>query len=127
MRNIRTETVGCMTGLSEEGGALTAHFRFPESFLGFQGHFPGKQVLPGVCQIECVLVALERGGGVTAALREVMLAKYAAPVFPNEELACIVEPAAAQEGETLVRARLTVAGRKVAELKLRVALSAGPG
>lgn len=127
MRNILTETVGCLTGLSREGEALTAQFLFPMEFVGFRGHFPGKPVLPGVCQIHCVLAAFEQGEGVTVALREVVLAKYAAPVLPGEELACTVEPVAGADGERLLKARLAVNGRKVTEIKLRVAVGAGPG
>jgi 3-hydroxymyristoyl/3-hydroxydecanoyl-(acyl carrier protein) dehydratase len=127
LRNIRTETVGCLTGLRREGGVLTANFLFPETFIGFRGHFPGKPVLPGVCQIHCVLAAIEQGEGVTVALREVVLAKYAAPVFPGEELVCTVELTAGPDGERLLKARLTVNGRKVTEMKLRVAFGAGPG
>lgn len=127
MRNIRTETAGCLTGVQNEGGVLTARFVFPETFIGFQGHFPGNQVLPGVCQILCVLVAVEHGLRATAALREVLLAKYAAPVLPGAALTCTVQTAADAADGTIVKARLECGGKKVAELKLRVALDAAAG
>jgi 3-hydroxyacyl-[acyl-carrier-protein] dehydratase len=127
LRNIQTETVGCLTGLRREGEVLTANFLFPAEFIGFRGHFPGKPVLPGVCQIHCVLAVVEQGEGVAVALREVVLAKYAAPVLPGEELVCTVEQAAGADGERLLKARLAVNGRKVTEMKLRVDYGAEPG
>lgn len=119
------ETAGCMTGLSEADGMLTARFLFPEAYIGFQGHFPGQKVLPGVCQIHCVLAVIEQGEGVPVALREVLLAKYAAPVLPGETLTCTVQRVAAEHGEAVFKARLDSHDRKVAEIRLRVAMPAG--
>lgn len=119
------ETVGCMSGLTVADGMLTAQFRFPEEFIGFQGHFPGQKVLPGVCQVHCVLAVIEQGEGAAAVLREVLLAKYAAPVLPGEELTCRVHKVATENGAAVFKARLETRGNKVAEIKLRVALPAG--
>lgn len=118
-----TETVGCLSGLTRTDGGLTATFCFPEEFIGFQGHFPARKVLPGVCQIHCVLAVIEQGERVTAALREILLAKYAAPVFPGEALTCTVQRAADAGGEAVFKAKLTTHGKKVTELKLRVTLA----
>ena len=120
MRDIKADTAGCMTGFSREDGVLTAQFLFPEAFSGFQGHFPDRKVLPGVCQILCALAVVERGEGVPVSLTEVILAKYAAPVFPGETLTCTVQRAAGESGAAVYKARLEAQGKKVAELKLRV-------
>lgn len=125
MRRIKAETVGCMSNLTREDRVLTAHFLFPEEYLGFQGHFPAQKVLPGVCQLHCVLAVIEAGEGVTATLREVMLAKYAAPVFPGEELACTVQRVTEADGATVFKALLATHGKRVTEMKLRVTLAGG--
>lgn len=117
--NIMAETVGCMTGLTREGGVLAAQFTFLESYRGFQGHFPTQKVLPGVCQILCALAVIEQAEGGRARLTEVILAKYAAPVLPGETLSCTVQcPGEAAQG--VYKARLEAGGKKISELKLRV-------
>ena len=108
-----------MTALTGSGRELTARFLFPEGFLGFEGHFPGKKILPGVCQVQCVLSMLEQQTGNSISLREIVLAKFFAPVLPNEEIVC--RSSGVQEsGEFLVKAVITRGDQKVSELKLKV-------
>jgi 3-hydroxyacyl-[acyl-carrier-protein] dehydratase len=124
LSTIKTETRNCMTGFDRTDGVLTARFLFPAEFSGFQGHFPGQKVLPGVCQILCVLTAVERGEGKAVRLTDVLLAKYAAPVLPGKELACTIQQTASEAGAAVFKAQLATRDRKVTELKLRVALAA---
>lgn len=101
---------------------IAASFTFPLEFTGFQGHFPGKPILPGACQLQCLLALLEHAAGKALALREIVLAKYIAPVFPGEEI-CVrlagpFDPAAA---ESTVKALIFRGADKVSELRVRIA------
>ena len=109
-----------MAGLTTEGGMLTARFSFPPEFIGFQGHFPGKSILPGVCQIQSLLCMLEQGSGKAVVLKEIELAKYFSPVSPREEVVCNVREFGDATGERTVKAVITKETVKVAEMKLRV-------
>ncbi len=110
-----------MTGPAWEDKRLISRFAFPPEFIGFQGHFPEKKILPGVCQIQCALSMLEKGGGKAVDLKEVVVAKYFAPVFPDDEVTCVVSDIGGPGDEFTVRAVLTKDSVKIAELKLRVA------
>jgi 3-hydroxymyristoyl/3-hydroxydecanoyl-(acyl carrier protein) dehydratase len=114
-----------MTGLQKEGRRLTSCFAFPSGFIGFQGHFPQKKVLPGVCQIQCALTLLEQGSGKTVVLKEVVLAKYFSPVFPDEELTCVISDMGDSYGELVVKAAISRASDKISEMKLRVSYDDG--
>ena len=59
---------------------------FPSSFRAFQGHFPGNSILPGVVHIMIVQAALEKNFSRRLLLREIINAKYKAPVLPGEEI-----------------------------------------
>jgi 3-hydroxyacyl-[acyl-carrier-protein] dehydratase len=122
MTKIKSEIEQLMSGLTRHEGKLTSHFVFPEEFIGFQGHFPKHKILPGVCQIQCALLTLEQAFQKTAELREVVLAKYYAPVLPGEQITCLCSdiPGA---GEFLFKTLITKGSVKVAELKLRVAFT----
>lgn len=120
MSTIKSEIERSMTGLAKEGKRLTSRFAFPPGFIGFQGHFPGKKVLPGVCQIQCVLSLLEKGSGKAVVLKEVVLAKYFTPVFPDDEVTCVISDMGDTSEEFVVKAAISRATDKISEMKLRV-------
>ncbi len=109
-----------MTALSREGSSLCARFLFPPEFIGYQGHFPQKKVLPGVCQVQLALSALEKELRLPLTLKEVVLAKYFSPVFPDEEVTCVISGIGDCSGEFVVKAALSKNETRVAELKLRM-------
>ena len=120
MSTIKEEIERSMTGLEKEGKRLTSSFAFPSGFIGFQGHFPQKKVLPGVCQIQCALTLLEKGSGKAVVLKEVVLAKYFSPVFPDEKVTCVISDTGDARGEIVVKAVLSRGSDKISEMKLRV-------
>jgi 3-hydroxyacyl-[acyl-carrier-protein] dehydratase len=120
LSTIKAEIERSMTGLVKEGRRLTSHFAFPPGFIGFQGHFPQKKLLPGVCQIQCVLSLLEKGSGRAVVLKEVVLAKYFAPVFPDDEVTCVISDIEDTSEEFVVKAAISRATAKISEMKLRV-------
>ena len=106
-------------GATEEGD-LNARFVFPEAFIGFQGHFPDNKILPGICQIQCLMIMIEKWKGRSALLKEIVLAKFLLPVLPSEELACTGKNIEEGNGEFILKALFTKGEKKIAEIKLRV-------
>ncbi len=121
MKKIKTEIAQYMTVVEASNRTITSRFVFPEEFLGFQGHFPGNKVLPGVCQIQCALAAVERATQRTVELKEVTLAKYFSPVAPGEEIVCTCSDVA-DHGAFTMKAVISKGATKISELKLRVVL-----
>jgi 3-hydroxyacyl-[acyl-carrier-protein] dehydratase len=109
-----------MADLAGSSGALSARFVFPEDFIGFQGHFPAKKILPGVCQIQCVLSMLEEHGKKPMALKEIVLVKFFNPVSPGEELSCQCKDVQDGGGDFTVKAVMQRGNQKISEMKLRV-------
>jgi len=99
---------------------IRARFTFPADFLGFQGHFPGKPVLPGVCKIQAVLCMLEKSSSKHPRLKEVCLAKFFAPATHDEELSFTVRQVSEGNGEVNVKALISHKDKKIAEIRLRV-------
>lgn len=94
---------------------FNAEFCFPASFSGFDGHFPQQPVLPGVCLIQAVLCAAEAAAKTAFALSEIVLAKFASVVLPNETLV-----ARCRIDDDMVRAKIFRDDKRVAEIRLRV-------
>lgn len=99
-------------------GVVTARFTFPDEFVGFQGHFPSGMVLPGVCQIQCVVSMLEKAGKAFL-LKEIISAKFFLPVLPSEEIACVCSGIKDTPDDFIVKASVSRGGQVVSELKLR--------
>lgn len=122
MSRIKDGIEQSMTGHEVTGTAISARFLFPEKFIGFQGHFPDKKVLPGACQVQCVLVAIEKALQHPVILREIVLAKYVVPVFPCEQITCTVSGSAGD----VYKARISRGAERVSEIKLKISAGAQP-
>lgn len=121
MRKIRSEIRGCMTSGKPEKGHWEASFCFPTEFIAFQGHFPGRAILPGACQIQCLLTMLEEFSGKSLALKEIMLAKYIVPVEPGKTVTVRVsEPPDPGLPEATVKGIILRDEVRVSEIRVHV-------
>ena len=96
----------------------------------FQGHFPGKAVLPGVMIIEnmaqtsCFLLAKSAGGlesDKVYYLGKVKNASFMKPVVPGDQLITTVTIEKTIGAMSLVKAIATVDGKKVARAEMAFA------
>lgn len=117
MRSIKL----CMSDLkSAADNTLTADFLFPIDFLGFKGHFPDKPILPGVCEIEAVLLMLEEFKKRNVSLKEIVQVKFFSPVFCCQKITFKLEERLELNGEVSVKAAVSCKDKRIAEISLRV-------
>lgn len=85
---IRNEIIALLQDYNcdELTGTISAKFAFPAGFTGFAGHFPGEPILPGICQIQCLLVLLSRQLGKDVNLVSVKRAKFLNTVIPEDQI-----------------------------------------
>jgi 3-hydroxymyristoyl/3-hydroxydecanoyl-(acyl carrier protein) dehydratase len=96
-------------------GTLRARVRFSEGFAGFDGHFPGRPVLPGFCHIQAA-VDLVRRMLAGAMLVRVENAKFTRPILPGEEVLLEMVEAAPLVFDTT----LSVAGESCSRFRLQL-------
>jgi 3-hydroxyacyl-[acyl-carrier-protein] dehydratase len=119
---IAQQTLHCMSDLGATGeGELRASFLFPAEFVGFHGHFPGRPVLPAICEIQAALAMLETWKGRRVRLREIVQAKFSASVSCDEEVVCSCSVTLEGADGALVKVSVANDGGSVARFKLRVA------
>lgn len=70
----------------EADGALRAVLRFDPDFVGFDGHFPGHPVVPGVGLVYAGLLLAEIGLGRNLVFRSLKRARFLKPVRPSVPL-----------------------------------------
>ncbi|WP_186441035.1 hypothetical protein [Desulfamplus magnetovallimortis] len=61
-----------------------ARLVFDDEFIGFQGHFPGQPVLPGIVMIQTLQLMCEKITGKNARLQSIKDSRFMVPVFPNQ-------------------------------------------
>jgi 3-hydroxyacyl-[acyl-carrier-protein] dehydratase len=121
MSKLRQEIKACMSKLDKaDNFKLSARFCFPENFIGFKGHFPNNPILPGVCKIQAAILMLEEARHKNIRLKEILLAKFFAPVSFNQEVVFNLEEQPENSLESQVKVKVSCLGKKVAELHLRV-------
>jgi len=123
LRKIKSEIREYMEPGNAEAALWEASFLFPPEFIAFQGHFPGRAILPGACQVQCLLTMLEEFTGKPLALKEIVLAKYVTPVLPDETITVrLVEPLLPDFSGTTVKALILHEEARVSEIRIRVAI-----
>lgn len=118
MSRIRGEIKKVMHRFEKQGDGASAAFVFPEHFTGFQGHFEGNPVLPGICKIQAAQAVMEEALGVPLRLKEVAQAKYMAPVTCGQEIRVSCTPSPSQGNGVGVRAVVMLGETKAALLQL---------
>ena len=91
----------------DEGGKRTvaADFSFTADFPGFDGHFPGNPIVPGIVQLMAAAHAASQGrpSGIASLSR----CKFLRPVVPNEKMHVLAD-VEEEEGALRCRARVSV-------------------
>jgi len=106
--------------VKKEPGILSAQYCFGQDFIGFKGHFPEKPILPGVCIIQAGILMLEEAKHKPVRLKEIILAKFFAPVTANEEIDFTLKESEVLDCEEEIEFLVSFKGKKIAQLKLRV-------
>lgn len=106
---------------SGAAGVLSAPCRFPATFAGFQGHFPGHPVLPGVCLVQTATAVLSLHRRQPVLLLRVISAKWLRPVLPDMPLLLTVTERAAGPDGPEFTAVFRHDNERIAELRLCIA------
>jgi 3-hydroxyacyl-[acyl-carrier-protein] dehydratase len=108
--------------VERDDGQVQARFRFPPDFVGFQGHFPGRPVLPAICTIQAVIAMLEARCGGKVGLREIITARFSAPIGCDEELDLLCSLKMLDERQARAKATIQRGGETVSKLTLALTL-----
>jgi 3-hydroxyacyl-[acyl-carrier-protein] dehydratase len=121
---LRDEIGDCLRSLEAAADGISASFVFPASFTGFDGHFPGNPILPGICAIQSAAVVLDRAKRCRTRIRTIRFAKFFSVVQPGETLNIQCRPDPNHPEKVRVTARC--GDRKVADIGLVVTCEPAP-
>ena len=120
MNRIKEELLKNATFMFSEGSAARATIFFSKNFSAFSGHFPDNPIVPGVCLTQAVCVLLEKFYKKPIGIKEIISAKFFAPVTAEETItiACDIKNISAQEA--VATAKISNIDKKVSQLELKV-------
>ena len=90
---------------------------FDPGFRGFEGHFEGNPIVPGVCLIETARVVAETVLGKSLATRRVSQCRFRRPIFAGECAEVKLKLEAAGPGTWKLNADIRVGGGICAQLR----------
>ena len=96
---------------------------FDPAFRGFEGHFEGNPIVPGVCLIQAARVAAEAVLGKSLVTRSVSNCRFRRPVLAGEQAAIKIRLGETEEKLWAVRADIRVCGEICVQLQLKAGLS----
>lgn len=114
-----------ITDLKKTEDSLRAEIRLNPFHAIYKGHFPKQAVVPGVMQIQIIKELLEAGLMKKFMIREVVVAKYLAPVTPKENtvLQIQIDFNRTEIGEYLINASVVKDDATFTKLKAKLSES----
>ena len=112
---MKKDVKNCLIDFSVDGDIASSTFVFPSLFRGFEGHFSGSPILPGICLVQAVVVVAEKICGGELKVNVITEGKFLAPVAPCES---VVVSCKLHEGDAI--ASIKSAGNLVAKIKVKV-------
>ena len=111
-----------VAGLRQMGeNEYTCTIDFDPAFRGFEGHFEGNPIVPGVCLIQAARVAAEAALGKALGARSMSNCRFRRPVLAGEQAAVRIKLDNTGEDLWRIRADIRVRGEVCTQLQMEVA------
>ena len=92
---------------------------FDAGFTGFEGHFEGKPIVPGVCLIEAARVAAEEAAATKLRTVRIAQCRFRRPIFAGERAdATLKLSAGAKPGAWKIQAEFRIGEAVSAQMRL---------
>ncbi|MBO4648526.1 MAG: hypothetical protein J5806_10265 [Lentisphaeria bacterium] len=97
----------------------TCKVDFDADFAGFEGHFPGNPIVPGVCLIELSRVLAEQAAGHDLLLEEITLCKFRRPIMAGMTADCklLLRPLA--DSAFMIQTEIKTEGSPAGQMRLK--------
>lgn len=100
-----------------DGEGFDAELMLNGDFTGFEGHFPGNPVMPGIYLISACLLAAGEALGSSVKMSRLKSAKFFSPVAPGEKVT-INASFEQRKTENMMKAQLSCNEKRVAQIAL---------
>ena len=111
-----------LAGVRQTGeGEYSCTMDFDPAFRGFEGHFEGNPIVPGICLIQAARIAAGAVLGKALVTRSISNCRFRRPVQAGEQAALRIRLEKSEDGLWTVRADVRVGGQLCTQLQLKAA------
>ena len=97
---------------------------FDPAFRGFEGHFEGNPIVPGVCLIELARVHAEQVLNTVLLVREISQCRFRSPVLPRMEADCKLLVRKLDETHVKLQSEIRIDGNTACQVRLKAEIVA---
>lgn len=106
---------------TEEMGEAVCTLDFDPGFPGFDGHFPGSPIVPGVCLVAAARVFAEEVLARPLGIAEIRQCRFRRPIRAGERAEMRLRIDEAENGFRQIRANIAVEGAAAAQMRMKAA------
>ena len=106
--------------ITDDAGDVRGRYILPETFVGFEGHFPGNPVLPGIVTIQLVLELMAKQKAMPLRLCAISQAKFFHVISPEDRVDVCCRLQEREDGNFRVNGDVTCNNERAASLVLIV-------
>ena len=92
---------------------------FDPAFTGFEGHFPGNPIVPGVCLVELARVMAENAVGRPLTMKEITTCKFRRPVQAGMTADCKLQVRRPDDSVVLIQAEIRVGDSPAGQIRMK--------
>lgn len=113
------ETLYTCIALDGNPTQLEAEIRLNDAHPVFEGHFPGRPILPGVCQLQIIKELVEKHLGKRVSIRSIRDLKFLSPVLPPDDNRLRISLSLAPGVDSSIIVRGSISAQSVQKTKIK--------
>lgn len=99
----------------------TCEVAFDPGFRGFEGHFDGNPIVPGVCMIELARVHAETALGKALRVTEISQCRFRNPILAGMEAECKLTVRTLDDGQLKIQSEIRTCGNTACHVRMKAA------
>ena len=92
---------------------------FDPAFRGFDGHFEGNPIIPGVCLIELARVHAEQVLGAALQIREISQCRFRSPIQAGQSAQCKLKIRKQDDPAIMIQAEISTNGNLACQVRIK--------
>ena len=100
-------------------GEYVCKVHFDPAFRGFEGHFEGNPIVPGVCMVELARVHAEHSLGTALRVQEIGQCRFRSPILAGQTADCKLKIRNQDDPEIILQMEIRTGGNIACQVRMK--------